>query len=87
MERVSWINKLNDLGMSLSQVQDDGQSFDAVVDVGIYDGTDPVPVIHPLPLTAAGGALSIPVPGRPAAVVLDPRTTLLARWTFAERQP
>lgn len=73
-----------EIEVSLSQVQEDGYSFSVTVDVGVYSQGDPVPAVYPLPLEGAGGRLTIPAESRPARVVIDPHTTLLARWSFPE---
>lgn len=73
------------VNITVSQVQNDGYQFAAALDIGLYDGIDPVPEIHRILLDQGIADLSIPVSGKPAAVVLDPRSVLLANWTFRER--
>ena len=70
--------------VTLRQVQDDGFEFSADVEIGLYERAGSLPTIHHLALGPKGGRLTIPVSARPAGVVIDPNTVLLARWTFAE---
>ena len=70
--------------VSLRQVQDDGFEFSTDVDIGVYEPGKSLPTIHRLALEPTGGRLTIPVSGKPARVVIDPNTVLLARWSFDE---
>jgi len=70
--------------VALRQVQRDGFEFSTTVDIGVYEHAGSLPTIHRLALGPDGGRLTIPVSGRPARVVIDPKTVLLARWTFKE---
>ncbi len=69
----------------LSQVQNDGFSFSVDVEIGIFGNNDPSPSVHRMPLTGTSGRLSIPLAQKPERVVVDPRTVLLAQWSFTEK--
>jgi aminopeptidase N len=69
----------------LSQVQNDGFSFSVDVEIGIFGDNDLSPSVHRMPLTDTSGRLSIPLAEKPERVVVDPRTVLLAQWSFTEK--
>ena len=75
----------NTVEINLSQAQNDGFGFSVDVEIGVYTSGDPLPSIHKLPLTGTSGRLSIPFVEIPERVVVDPRTVLLAQWTFTEK--
>ncbi len=68
--------------VSLSQVQDDGFLFSADVELGVFNPGETVPTIYRVAIDENGGRISIPMSREPAKVVIDPRTVLLAQWTF-----
>ncbi|MGI9202622.1 MAG: M1 family metallopeptidase [Woeseiaceae bacterium] len=68
----------------LSQTQSDDFKFSVVVEIGIFGNGELVPTIHHLPLTGESGRLSISLADKPERVVIDPRTVLLANWSFTE---
>jgi len=75
----------NSVEVVLAQAQNDGFGFSVDVEIGVYTSGDPLPSIHKLPLTRTSGRLSIPLAEKPERVVVDPRTVLLAQWTFTEK--
>ena len=74
----------NTVEVSVTQAGNDNHAFSFDVEIGLYGADDVVPVIHKLPFTDGSGRLSIPRTSKPARVVIDPRTVLLAQWTLAE---
>jgi aminopeptidase N len=70
--------------VSLEQVQNDGFSFVADVEICLLMPDSEVPLVHSLTLGNEPGRLSIPADGRPVKVVVDPRTVLLAAWSMQE---
>jgi aminopeptidase N len=75
----------NSVEVVLAQAQNDGFGFSVDVEIGVYTSGDPLLSIHKLPLTGTSGRLSIPLAEKPERVVVDPRTVLLAQWTFTEK--
>ncbi|MDA0681145.1 MAG: M1 family metallopeptidase [Proteobacteria bacterium] len=73
--------------ISLAQAQGGDSKYSTVVEIGVYASGEAIPSVHQLMLEAGGGRLSIPVAEKPDTVVIDPRTVLLARWTFNEVLP
>lgn len=72
--------------VDLAQVQTDGYSFDLPVEIGVYENGSEVPTIHTLRLDGPGRqSLTINLEGKPDRVEIDPRTVLLAEWTFGEK--
>ena len=69
----------------LSPEKIDGSNFTVDVEIGIFGNDDLLPSVHRIPLTGAGGRLSIPFAEKPERVVIDPRTVLLAEWSFTEK--
>ena len=74
----------NTVEIFLSRPQDDGFSFSVEVEIGIFDGNDPLPSLHRMSLIDNSAQLSIPLAEKPRTVVLDPRTVLLAKWSLTE---
>ena len=74
----------NTVEVVLSQTQSDEFRFSVDVEIGIFGNNDLVPTIHHLPLSGEIGRLSIPLDDKPERVVIDPRTVLLAQWSFTE---
>jgi aminopeptidase N len=77
-------NSSNTVEIVLSQAQNDGFSFSVEVEIGIYDGNDPLPSVHRMSLTGNSARLSIPLAEKPKTVVIDPRTVLLVHWSLTE---
>jgi hypothetical protein len=75
----------NTVEVVLSQTQSDEFRFSVDVEIGIFGNNDLVPTIHHLPLSGESGRLSIPLDDKPERVVIDPRTVLLAQWSFTEK--
>lgn len=68
----------------LSQTQNQEYEFSVDVEIGIFGNDELVPTIHHLLLAGKNGRLSIPLDDKPARVEVDPRTVLLAQWSFSE---
>jgi len=60
-------------------------SPDMSIEAAIYFPDSPVPEIVSIPLDSQGGDLSVDSERKPARILLDPNTRLLAKWTFGER--
>ena len=75
----------NTVEVALRQTQSDGFRFSVDVEIGIYGSDELLPSVHRMPLNGADGRLSIPVAAKPERVVIDPRTVLLAQWSFTEQ--
>jgi aminopeptidase N len=74
------------LNVDIAQVQTDGYSFDVPVEIGVFTDDSATPEIHTVELSGASrGTLVVPMEKAPLRVVLDPRTVLLAEWTFEGR--
>ena len=72
--------------VDVEQVQKDGYSFDLPVEIGVYENGSEVPTIHTISLNGPGRqSVTINLAGRPDRVEVDPRTVLLAEWTFEQR--
>ncbi|MEZ4416352.1 MAG: M1 family metallopeptidase [Gemmatimonadota bacterium] len=82
----SWHFENGTLTVELSEVQTDGYLFDLPVEIGVYEQGADLPTIHVLRLSdRSRRTLSLPLAAPPARVELDPRTNLLAEWTFGVR--
>lgn len=66
----------------LKQTQTDGTSFSVPVEIGIFKKGQLVPDVKTVELTGASGKFNVAYDGEPERVVIDPRTVLLAEWTF-----
>jgi len=75
----------NTVEVTLAQTQSSDYEFSVDVEIGIFGNNDQLPSIHILSLAGRSGTLSIPLAEKPARVVVDPRTVLLAKWSFAEK--
>lgn len=71
--------------VTLAQVQTDGHAFTVPVEIGLYQTGQAVPTVEAVTLADAPVQVSFPAATRPARVDLDPRTVLLAQWTFREQ--
>ena len=76
----------NTIELSIEHKPSGDNRFDVTVEIGVYDGNTVLPTIHELPVTHGRARLSIPVTSEPNAVLLDPRTVLLAQWSFVEHK-
>jgi hypothetical protein len=80
----TWAYDDEEIEIVLHQVQNGGFDFTVDVEIGVLAEDNSLPEIHHVVLGPDGGRVSIPAARRPAKVVIDPRTVLLARWTFDE---
>lgn len=69
----------------LTQAQKDGSIFSVPVEIGIYKKGQLVPDIRKVELTGTTGQFKVEYDGEPERVVIDPKTVLLAEWTFDKR--
>ncbi len=69
----------------LKQTQTDGTTFSVPVEIGIYKKGQLVPDIRNVELTSTAGQFKVPYEGDPERIVIDPRTVLLAEWTFEKK--
>ena len=61
-------------------------SPDMAIEAALYYPDSPVPDVVSIPLDERGGTVSIDSEQKPARILLDPNTRLLAKWTFGERE-
>ncbi len=71
--------------IDLTQEQKDGSMFTVPVEIGIYKKGQLIPEIKKVELTTSAGQFSIPFDTEPEKVTIDPRTVLLAEWSFMKR--
>jgi len=71
--------------IELGQVQDYGYSFNVPVEIGIYAVGAGTPTVRTFQMGTSRVTVSFDLDARPEQVVIDPRTVLLAEWTFVER--
>lgn len=69
----------------LTQTQKDGSAFQVPVEIGIYKKGQLIPEVKKIELNTTSGEFKIPYEGDPERIVLDPRTVLLAEWTFEKK--
>jgi aminopeptidase N len=72
--------------VQLEQIPKKDFLFDMPVEVGVYQSGNPVPKITRAQLNGKTLTLNLSSDARPEKVVLDPRTVLLARFRFEEKQ-
>lgn len=70
--------------VTLMQTQAMKFSFDFSLEVGIFKAGEQQPVISTHPFNSRSIKIILPAETKPAKVTLDPRTVLLANWTFEE---
>ena len=70
--------------VSLAQSDIDSHAFSFDVEIGLFAADDVLPEIHTMNFSAGKGQLTVPQDSKPARVVVDPRTVLLAQWTLLE---
>ncbi len=73
------------LRIELRQVQNDGYAFDVPVELGIWSGGRLTPRIERIQLDASAKSFIIQSDVEPDSVTIDPRTVLLANWTFSRK--
>lgn len=66
----------------LSQIQKDGTTFHVPVEIGIHKKGQLVPDVRKVELTGTSAKFKVDYDGEPERIVIDPRTVLLAEWTF-----
>jgi aminopeptidase N len=71
--------------LDLKQTQTDGTTFSAPVEIGIYKKGQLVPDVRKVELTSTSGQFKIPYEGDPERIVIDPKTVLLAEWSFDKK--
>ncbi len=82
----AWTFADDTLAIELEQSQTGAYRFDVPVEIGIYENGSLIPTIQTLRLDGPGKQqLQVRLKGKPDRVVLDPRTVLLAEWSFSER--
>ena len=68
----------------LTQSDTDSHAFSFDIEIGLFAADDVLPEIHTMNFSAGNGRLTIPRDNKPARIVIDPRTVLLAQWTLLE---
>ncbi len=77
--------KKKEINITLKQIQDDGYQFTFPIEFGIYEDGKELPKIVRKEVSTVKTSHRIPFDSRPSAIVIDPRTVLLAEWTFIEK--
>ena len=85
--RGTWTfdSERNQILITLDQVQENGDIFQAPIEFGIVTHDGAQPVIHTFTMDERSELFTIPCDTRPASVILDPDVWLLARIEFEER--
>ena len=78
-------DKKKEIIIDIQQVQNDGYLFSFPIEFGIYEEGKVVPIIEQRSVTKKESSYSIPAELKPNKVAIDPRTVLLANWSFKER--
>lgn len=71
-----------EIEFDLKQTQTDGSSFSVPVEIGIFKKGQLVPDVKTVELTSQSGKFKVTCDGEPERIVVDPRTVLLAEWSF-----
>jgi len=71
--------------LDLTQTQTDGTTFSVPVEIGIYKKGQLVPDVRKVELTSVSGQFKIPYEGEVERIVIDPKTVLLAEWSFEKK--
>jgi len=71
--------------LDLKQTQTDGTTFSVPVEIGIYKKGQLVPDVRKVELTSVSGQFKIPYEGEVERIVIDPKTVLLAEWSFEKK--
>ena len=78
-------DKKKEIIIDIQQVQNDGYLFSFPIEFGIYEEGKVAPTVEQRSVTKRKSSYSIPADLKPNKVVIDPRTVLLANWSFNER--
>ena len=78
-------DKKKEIIIDIQQVQNDGYLFSFPIEFGIYEEGKVVPIVEQRSVTKKESSYSIPAELKPKKVTIDPRTALLANWSFKER--
>ncbi len=78
-------SKTKQLNIDLAQSNRQGSSYILPVEIGIYMKGQGLPEIQKIVATPSATKFSLPLGVSPEQVVLDPRTVLLAQWTFVKK--
>ena len=70
--------------IDIQQVQNDGYLFSFPIEFGIYEEGKVTPHVEQRSVTKRKSSYSIPADLKPNKVTIDPRTVLLANWSFNE---
>ena len=70
--------------IDIQQVQNDGYLFSFPIEFGIYEKGKFAPNVEQRSVTKRKSSYSIPADLKPNKVTIDPRTVLLANWSFNE---
>ena len=83
----SWTYNANSktIEFDLTQTQTDGTMFSAPVEIGIYKKGQLVPDVKKVELNTASGQFKIAYEADPERIVIDPKTVLLAEWSFEKK--
>ena len=78
-------DKKKEIIIDIQQVQNDGYLFSFPIEFGIYEEGKVAPNVEQRSVTKRKSSYSIPADLKPNKVTIDPRTVLLANWSFNER--
>ena len=78
-------DKKKEIIIDIQQVQNDGYLFSFPIEFGIYEEGKVAPTVEQRSVTKRKSSYSIPADLKPNKVAIDPRTVLLANWSFKER--
>ena len=78
-------DKKKEIIIDIQQVQNDGYLFSFPIEFGIYEEGKVAPTVEQRSVTKRKSSYSIPADLKPNKVVIDPRTVLLANWSFNKR--
>ncbi|MBQ83967.1 MAG: hypothetical protein CMG31_04120 [Candidatus Marinimicrobia bacterium] len=78
-------DKKKEIIIDIQQVQNDGYLFSFPIEFGIYEEGKVAPNVEQRSVTKRKSSYSIPAELKPKKVAIDPRTVLLANWSFKER--
>ncbi len=78
-------DKKKEIIIDIQQVQNDGYLFSFPIEFGIYEEGKVAPNVEQRSVSKRESSYSIPTKLKPKKVSIDPRTVLLANWSFTER--
>ena len=78
-------SKRKEITINLEQVQNSGHLFSFPIEFGIYNEGEVLPSVMQRNVSQKKSSYSIPAKLKPNRLVIDPRTVLLATWTFKEK--